>query len=196
MDTNRALVLQDARVDDGLVVCSSGVGAQAGGIQIGTEAYDFKTMVTNSVFARCGKGDRGGAIGFQGAYGHDQTVFYGTGLLAKVRFVDVGRTLWHPAPEGNEARGTCEWGGMALWVRDVGTMRGDGYVGFPCARGGSYPDRSNLKLVPVSQRGSIRPVLFDGSQQHSDPFRKGAYAERLTPRTSPALIKGLAPAGR
>lgn len=190
-DTGRAYVLQNARVDQGMCTGLTGVGERTRVTDPQcTESYDFATMFTNGVMADYGWGKLG-AIGFWDAYGYDQVVFYGIPLFANVNMVNVGRVFAHKAPDGHEAKAACTApaSGLAAWLSNVeGGVPGggDGYLGFPCAVGGTQLKDSTFKVVPVSQRAkSVHPDLYDGNY-HDDPFRAGAYTPKLPIPPAPA----------
>ncbi len=192
-DTCRAYILQDARLDSSLAMGLTGRGDggnACGDTYQGTEAYDFKTVVTNSVFANYGvKGTKGGAFGHWGSQGHDQNVHYGVNAYVNITLVNVANVLHHPGLAGQEVARNCTARprGSNGWVRNVGPYR-DGYWAFPCAVGGTVvPNSGGMKWVPLSQRGKAggpEPAQWDGSHQHGDPFANPALLRPLVARTA------------
>ena len=197
-DTCRAYILQDARLDSSLAMGLTGRGAggnNCGDTYQGTEAYDFKTVVTNSVFANYGtKGTKGGAFGHWGSQGHDQNVHYGVNAYFNVKLVNVANVLHHPGLAGESVARNCAARprGSNGWVRNVGPYK-DGYWAFPCAVGGTVVPRSGgMKWVPLSQRGKAggpERAQWDRSHQHGDPFTKPALMKPLPFRTAPTTAQ-------
>jgi len=197
-DTCRAYVLQDARLDSSLAMGLTGRGDggnRCGDTYQGTEAYDFKTVVTNSVFANYGtRGTKGGAFGHWGSQGHDQNVHYGVNAYFNVKLVNVANVLHHPGLAGQEVARNCTARprGSNGWVRNVGPYK-DGYWAFPCAVGGTVVPRSGgMKWVPLSQRGrggGPERAQWDRSHQHGDPFTKPALMKPLPFRTAPTTAQ-------
>jgi hypothetical protein len=176
-DTCRAYVLQDARLDSSLAMGLTGRGDggnACGDTYQGTEAYDFKTVVTNSVFANYGNnGTKGGAFGAWGSQGHDQVVHYGVNAYFNVKLVNVANRALPPGPGANrEVAANCT---PARGPQRLGAQRRP-----RTRRVLGLPVRGRRHVVPEQRRDEVRAALAPrrGRRARAGPVGRLAPARR------------------